>query len=294
MSASATHYAKPARLVLALLASSTVALAQDSPRTYAVFDVPLKGSLANIDRMTAQRGYRQQARATICQEREVCKNISNLENIPGTDFLNQVWGWRAFPDRKESYRFVFTAPPKEGRIWSAGLDQEFGKWTQPSPAAPLLRDVVQELTARYGQPAATFGDGGRQLRSGEQPWQYWWIWDARGNPVPWGPQVRDAWHQRSPCYAALAKAATYPGTGLSGSGNASVTDPAPFRLARQGNCAVAVRVELGQTRGLVHKLSIRMVDFQGGHDALFSTTRHISALRSSANRDRSERNRPDF
>lgn len=286
--------AKPAGVAMLLLATSVVAAAQNTPPTYAIFDVPLKGLLADIDRMAAQRGYRQQARPTHCEDRELCKNISNLENISGTDFVNQVWGWRSFPDRQESFRFVFTAPPNEGRIWSAGMDQEFGTWSQPSSAAPLLRDVVQELIGRYGPPAATFGDGGRQLQPGEQPWQYWWIWDARGSPVSWGPQRRGAWNVRSPCYTALAQTATYPGRALSGSGNASVTSPAPFRLAREGNCAVAVRAEIGQTRRLVHKLSIRMVDFQAGHDALFATTRHISTLRGSANRDRSERNRPDF
>lgn len=277
-----------------LATASAVVYAQNIAPRHSVFEVPLGGSIEQVEQMGATRGYTSQARSTACQESELCKSEANLENLPGTNFLNHAWGWRIFPDRRESFRFVFTAPPNESRVWSAGSDLEFGTWMQPSAAAPLLRDVLQELNGRYGRPGAAFGDGGAQLRPGAQPAEYWWVWDSNRNPVTWGPGNPATSAIRRTCYTALLQTASYPGRSLTGSGNATVTNPKPFLLARQGNCAVAVRVEIGQTRGLVHRISIRMVDFKTGHDALYATTRHISRMRSDANQRRSQSNRPDF
>ena len=99
---------------------------------------------------------------------------------------------------------------------------------------------------------------------------------------------------RRTCYPAFGQTAVYPGWGAGGSGNMAATDPRPFQLARQGNCARAVRVNIGHVRGLAYNISIRMVDFKAGHDANYATTRHISALRAGANAERSARNKPDF
>ncbi len=278
-----------------VLLGSDAGITQETPPPFAVFEVPLGGTMADIDRMAAKRGYRPLSRPGYCPGQELCRNVSNLENLPKTDFINQIWGWRETADRKESFRFVFTAGPNEHRIWSAGSDQEFGKWFGPSAAAPLARDVLAALFDRYGRPAITYGPGGAILEGrSEQPVEYWWLWDAKGNPASWGPLKRGNTHLRSPCYGALLQAATTPGSGITGTGNASVTSPNTFRAAREGNCAVALRAEVYQAKGLVHKLSIRMVDFQRGHDANYATTRHISALRVGANAERSERNRPDF
>jgi hypothetical protein len=76
--------------------------------------------------------------------------------------------------------------------------------------------------------------------------------------------------------------------------NAAPVNPRPFLLARQGNCARVVRAEIGHARGLVYSLSVRMADFQVGHDAQFRTNQFLREKNGEADRPRSSRNRPDF
>jgi len=279
-----------AALLAGLLAVPIGALAQDARPPLAVFGAPLGGTIAQVEQMALSRGYRRQASAAYCRDGEICVRHANIEELPGTDFVNDIWGGRKLPDRTEGFNFRFVAPPNEARAWSIGSDQEFGDWYHPSSAAPLLTDVLAELQARFGMPAAQFGGGGAKLAAGggqDQSRQLWWLWDDQGRPLHWSDQMR------ATCYEALGSTAVSPGYMFGGITNA-VVNPKPFLLARQGNCAVAARAIYGQTRGLVYSLSIRIVDFRAGHDALFRTNQLLQDKRGQANQQRSTRNRPDF
>jgi hypothetical protein len=70
--------------------------------------------------------------------------------------------------------------------------------------------------------------------------------------------------------------------------------PGPFVVARQGNCARVVRAEIGHARGLVCSVSVRMADFQAGHDAQFRTHQFLREKSGEAERARSRRSWPDF
>lgn len=76
--------------------------------------------------------------------------------------------------------------------------------------------------------------------------------------------------------------------------NTAPVDPQPFLRARQGNCAYAVRADIGHTRGMVYSLSVRAVDFKASHDAQYRTPPVPARNRGEADSARSRRNRPDF
>lgn len=248
--------------------------------------------------MARSRGYRAQARPQYCTSGEYCTLRANVENFPGTEFLAQLNGVVRDEKREESFNFYFTGPPNASRVWSAGLDQTFGDWFRPSAAAPLVGDALAAVRARFGPTSyeeGTIADMSNQGSGLEMVW----YWDAQGRLIKppamprnrWPRAAAEAWNN---CSNALHKAKVTPGFGYSGVQNMVATDPTPFLLARRGNCARAARVEIGQTRGQMHKLYIRVVDFQAGHDALFHTTKLIAEQRAAANRTRSATNRPDF
>lgn len=265
------------------------ALAQDGKGPeLAVFGVPLGGTAANIDAMAVQRGIIGPALESDCRTGRICRHRVNIENLPGTEFVTTMWGNRRLADRMESFSFAFTAPPNDPRIWSAGSDQTFGDRYNPSAAAPLLNDVLAELRQRFGEPARMFAAGGAEVSRALPVGDIYWVWDAQGRRVPWTKVSRDT------CYHAISQAMVQSGNTVRADWNAAPVNPRPFLLARQGNCARVVRAEIGHARGLVHSLSVRMADFQAGHDAQFRTNQLLREKANDANRARSDRNRPDF
>ena len=253
-----------------------------------VFGVPLGATAVDVERMAAQRGITGPTLAGDCRTGRICSYRVNIENLPGTEFVSTMWGNRRLPDRMESFSFAFTAPPNAPRIWSAGSDQTFGDRYTPSPAAPLLNDVLAELRQRFGEPARMFAAGGGEISRNLPVGQIYWIWDAQGRPVPWTKVSRQT------CYLAISQAMVETGNTVRASWNAAPVNPRPFVLARQGNCARVVRAEIGHARGLVYSLSVRMADFQAGHDAQFRTNQLLREKGGEADTARSARNRPDF
>lgn len=268
--------------------TAPVALAQAVRESPAIFNVPLGGTADQVYAMAEARGVRQQASPAYCLPDEYCLHHANIEALAGTEFLSNLWGGRRLADRTEHFSFAFTAPPNEHRIWSAGSDQTFGSSVNPSTAAPLLTDVFAQLRQRFGEPVMMLDGSGGKLRPGQLPGQLWWLWDAQGRPIAWTKHVYDT------CTVAWGWAKVGPGASAFNSRNDAATDPRTFALARQGNCAIAIRAAIGHERGLVYSLSVRAVDFQAGHDALFHTSRFVQEKREEANKARSDRNRPDF
>lgn len=271
-------------LALGTALAAPVTLAQVPREPPAIFDVPLGGTEEQATAMARARGVLLQASPAYCLPNEYCLHRANIEALPGTEFLSNMWGGRRLADRTEHFAFAFTAPPNDHRIWSAGSDQTFGGTYRPSAAAPLLNDVLAELRRRFGEPVMLFDGGGGRLPQGQLPGVIWWLWDSGGRPVPFN---RD-------CAIALEWGKVGPGGSAAQSRNDAATDPRTFVSARRGNCALAIKATIGQERGLVNSLSVRMVDFQAGHDALFHTTRFVQERRAEANQTRSRQNRPDF
>ena len=99
---------------------------------------------------------------------------------------------------------------------------------------------------------------------------------------------------RQTCYLAISQAMVETDNTVRASWNAAPVNPRPFLLARQGNCARIVRAEIGHAHGLIYSLSVRMADFQAGHDAQFRTNQLLRDKRGEADSARSTRNRSDF
>lgn len=287
---------------VALALAASPAAAQRNPATepspLAIFGVPLGGTLADVEAMAQSRGYRPHARPQYCNSGEYCLWRANVENFPGTEFLADLQGFVKDDQRVESFRFYFTAPPNEPRIWSAGLDQRFGDWFRPSAAAPLARDTLAAIRSRFG--ASSYEEGTLADTSNRgSGMEMIWFWDSAGRLIRppamarhvWPRAAAEAWNN---CQTAMAQAKVTPGDGLGGIHNIVATNPKPLVLARSGNCARGVRVEIGQTRGHMHRLHIRMIDFKAGHDALFHTTKLVNERRAASNQARSATNRPDF
>ncbi|MGR4889996.1 hypothetical protein ACIPPQ_03120 [Sphingopyxis sp. LARHCG72] len=279
-----SHAARGALLGFAALALPVSAQNSAGP-SLAVFGVPLGGTAADVERMVGQRGFG--GFTDHCQAARICRYRVNIENLQGTEFFSTSWGFRRLADRTEAFSFAFTAPPNEHRIWSAGSDQSFGDWFNVSASAPILPDVLAELRKRFGEPVRTQGLEARRANAGNHG-QLWWLWDAEGRPVRWTRET----HQT--CYLAMGKASVETGLTLHVNSNAAPVDPQPFLRARQGNCAYAVRADIGHTRGLVYSLSIRAVDFKAGHDAQYRTNQLLREKRGEGDSARSNRNRPDF
>lgn len=271
-----------------VLALSLAAAAPQEASRFSIFDVPLGASATDIDAMAAVRGYQGRTPAGRCLQSYVCWHRITIEGLPGTEFMTTMWGERRLPERRESFSFAFAAPPNAHMVWASGSDQYFGAPQQPGPDAPLLSDVMNELNQRYGPPSQVYGAGGARLPQGSPPRMLWWVWDASGRPVRWTDDMRET------CYRAMSQSAVIHGGAAIADRNAAATDAGPLILARQGNCAKVVRVEIDHIRGLVQSLSVRMADFQAGHDAFVHTLRLVEAQRAVTNRNRSERNRPTF
>ncbi len=167
-----------AALALPVLAQSLAGPSLD------VFGVPLGATATDIERMAARRGITGPTLDGDCRTGRICSYRVNIENLAGTEFVSTMWGNRRLPDRMESFSFAFTAPPNAPRIWSAGSDQTFGDRYTPSPAAPLLNDVLAELRQRFGEPARMFAAGGGEISRNLPVGQIYWVWDAQGRPVP--------------------------------------------------------------------------------------------------------------
>lgn len=281
------HGTRCALLVFTALASPVVAQSTAGP-SLAVFGVPIGATAADIERMAAQRGIAGPTLDGDCRTGRICSYRVIIENLPDTEFVSTMWGNRRLADRMESFSFAFTAPPNAPRIWSAGSDQTFGDRYTPSPAAPLLNDVLAELRQRFGEPARMFAAGGGEISRNLPVGQIYWVWDAQGRSVPWTKMSRQT------CYLAISQAMVETGNTVRASWNAAPVNPRPFLLARQGNCARVVRAEIGHARGLVYSLSMRMADFQAGHDAQFRTNQLLREKPGEADSVRSTRNRPDF
>lgn len=263
-----------------------------------ILGVPIGATVAEVEAMARSRGLRPQSRAQYCTSGEFCTLRANVENFAGTEFLAELNGYVRDADRQESFLFYFTGAPNETRVWSAGLDQRFGDWSRPSKAAPMANDALAAIRARFGPTTHEEGTIANMSNQGSGMTMMWY-WDSNGRLIRppalarhlWPRSAVDQWNN---CSSAYAKAKTAPGHGYSSVHNLVATDPTPFVLARNGKCARAARVEFGQTRGHMHKLHIRVVDFQAGHDALFHTTRLVSERRGTANATRSATNKPDF
>lgn len=286
---------------LALLAIGAALLTGAAPgnRPIELLGVPMGADLAATEVILGARGYARQGRPDYCDNGRFCEWPITIENLPGTRFVSAVHGWREQPDREENFNFHMTAPPNETRVWAAGLEQRFGKWFAPSPAAPLASDVLAEIRARYGPSTYESGDLVNPSSNGSTL-SMRWVWDSNGGLYRYPDVARKQWPKallasRDNCVTAFAKAAVPPGNGSGGGGsNAAAVRPEPFLLARQGNCALMMEAELSQTRGKLYRLYIRVVDFKAGHDALFHTTRLVTAERARADAQRSRENRPDF
>lgn len=275
--------------VAALIAQATPAIAKKLDSPPEIFGVPLGADIAAVEAMAGTRGVVDYSRPNYCDEGTLCLERFNIENLPETDFLSALKSHRKTPEKRESFSYAFTGPANVPQVWSAGSDQEFGTSSQPSSAAPLLSDVVAELRNRFGAPAIELAHGGslpsRNLPMGEM----WWVWDSSGNPVAWSDQVRRT------CYSAMLKANVAGGKYITYENNPVATDPQPFLLARQGNCATMVRAVINyDRRGLVYNLSVKAVDFKRGHDAQFYTNAFVAQQRAAQNSQRSARNKPDF
>lgn len=287
-------------LVAALLVVTAPTTAQPAsePSPLAIFGVPLGATVADVEAMARSRGYHAQARPQYCTSGEYCTLRANVENFPGTEFLAQLNGIIRDATREESFNFYFTGPPNASRVWAAGLDQKFGDWFRPSTAAPLVGDALATVRSRFG-PASWEEGTITDMSNRGSGLEMVWYWDAQGRLIKppalprnrWPRAAAEAWNN---CNVAFSKAKVTPGYGYSSVQNMVATNPEPFLLARSGNCAHAARVEIGQTRGQMHTLYIRVIDFQAGHDALFHTTKLVAEKRADANRARSEANRPDF
>lgn len=288
----------PLSILAATFAIGSPAVAADAPSPLAILGVPVGATVADVEAMARSRGYRAQARPQYCTSGEYCTLRANVENFPGTEFLAQLNGVVRDATREESFNFYFTGPPNASRVWSAGLDQKFGDWFRPSAAAPLVGDALAAVRARFGPTSYEEGTITDMSTRGSGV-EMVWFWDAQGRLIKppslpryrWPRPAAEAWNN---CNVALAKAKVTPGFGYSSVQNMVATDPTPFQLARSGKCARAARVEIGQTRGQMHTLYIRVIDFQAGYDALFHTTKLVAEKRAAANRTRSETNRPDF
>ncbi len=279
-----------ATMVAILLAGACALQAQQkSGPSLAVFGVPMGATAAEVEEAVANRGYRKVARPGYCSDGELCPRRVNIENLPGTEFLYSLRGYKETAGRKESLKFAFVGPGNDSRTWSGGSDQTFGDSFHPSGDAPLLNDVLAEMRQRFGQPSVMLDGGGRALETSRRPvHRIFWLWDADGRPLAWTRAMSNT------CAVAIHKASVGPGWGTTAGDNPVATDPAPFLLARQGNCAGAVRVELGHKDGVVYSLSVRVVDFRAGHDAQYRTTQLLTRLNAEADRQRSQQNRPDF
>ncbi len=253
-----------------------------------IFEVPIGAAAADVEAMAASQGVIERSPTNRCIPGRLCSSPSVIERIPGTEFVSTLWGNRTLPDRTLAFSFAFTAPPNAHRVWAAGSDQTFGNRYAPSGAAPLLTDVLAELRARFGEPSRYTGAGGAAVSSIRDARAYWWIWSPSGQQLRWDHRVhRD-------CDLAMAKSAVLPGNSGVADRNSVAVDPEPFFLARRANCAQVVRAEFGHTNGLVYALSVRIADFEAGHDAYVQTRNIVLAGREESNRQRSTQNRPRF
>ena len=288
-------------LRLAALAIGAAALSGAAPgdKKIELLGIPIGADLASAESMLAARGYSRQTRPNYCDNGRFCEAPITIENLPGTRFVSALHGWRDQPGKEESFNFHMTAPPNEARVWAAGLEQRFGDWFQPSAAAPLASDILTEIRTRYGPSTYESGNLTDPSNRGSSLSMVW-VWDSNGGLYRYPDVSRLRWPKalletRDNCQVAFAKAAVPPGKGTGGgTGNAAAINPEPFLLARKGNCALMMEAELSQTRGKLHRLYIRIVDFRAGHDALFHTTRLVSEERGKADAQRSRSNRPDF
>lgn len=284
-----------------MLAAGAALLLGAAPaaRKIELLGIPIGADLASAQSILVARGYSRQTRPNYCDDGRYCESIITIENLPGTRFVSALHGRREQPEREENFNFYMTAPPNETRVWAAGLEQRFGKWFAPSAAAPLASDALAEVRSRYGPSTYESGNLTDPSSNGSSL-ALVWVWDSNGKLYRYPDVSRMHWPKalletRDNCSEAFARSAVAPGGGSGhGTNNAAAIDPEPFLLARKGNCALMMEAELSQTRGKLHRLHIRIVDFRAGHDALFHTTRLVSAERGKADAQRSRTNRPDF
>lgn len=240
-----------AAVLSASLVTSSQARAQNAP-PLAVFDVPLGATLDQVRNLAAARNH---------PARNYDQRLVSIDNLPGTDHVSVASSWAGFEGRIENFAFHFTGPPGEGRAWMGGTIQAFGRTTAPSTQAPLTRDVIAALLARYGPPSL---DGGSQ---------YYWFWDINGRPMP--ARVNDI------CYLAMGKAQ---GEHRGLSTHSAIGNPEGFQMARRGGCAYGVRAEIFDNRGRTARLRTRVGDFKAGQNAWVLTSRHVAAISPEADR----------
>lgn len=271
----------------AFMGPSSAAVAQSST-SFSVFDVPLGATATEVEAMALQRGFAGPSPVGRCIEARICSRQITIENLPDTEFTTAMWGSQDFPGRTEAFTFAFAAPPNAHTVWAAGSDQNFGDRMRPSADAPLVNDVVAELTRRFGPPSRTFALGGAEVSANRPVGEFWWVWDSAGRPIRWTQLVYDT------CYRAMHQAEVLPGNSALADRNPAATDHRPFQLAQRGGCAKVVHARFSYTRGLVYSLSVRINDFQAGNDAFAHTLRLVRDGVTQSNERRSQRNPPRF
>lgn len=284
-------------LAITLVGGVVPALAADAP--LAIWNIPMGATLEQTIAGVRVKGYAPQLRPKYCDEGKYCEQRITIENLPGTDYPSEMYGWRQQAGKKESFRFYFTAPPNEARTWSAGIDQKYGDWYAPSDAAPLAQDVLAEVRSRFGPASFEKGDL-RDTSNRGSSLEMWWMLDDKGNGFRypdqsvsasrWPQNIRDSW---ASCSVAFSKAQVPDGAFFAGYRPPTLSSE-PFLLARKGNCATIIQATLGQTRGKLYSLSIRIIDFKAGHDALVYTIKLVQQKRAASDDARSRNNRPDF
>lgn len=262
-------------LALALAASAAPAVAQapaykpgDGPIPLEVLGVRLGAAPEKVRELIRGRGHPMRLNYSYVDQKA---QIGELEE---TVYVSAISSTKITGLNKEVIGFSFTAPPNGDIAWASGLMLEYGGLRGPTPEAPLARDTVQALVAKYGRPTFSDDSTGRPTLD--------WFWSPSGAPL--------APAQAQPCRLAISRVYVL---GITGT-NLSVSDPQTFQAAQKGGCAYGFRAFVSTKDGYVTQLETRMADFRAGAEALMRTSRYAAELKARHDTVRSQQNRPTF
>ncbi len=240
----------------------------DGPVPLEVLGVRLGAAPDQVRQLIRGRGHPMRLNYTYVDQK------AQLGELSETVYVNAISSTKTAGLNKEVIGFMFTAPPNPDIAWAAGLMLEYGGLRGPTPEAPLERDTVQALIAKYGRPTFSDGSTGRPTLD--------WFWSVAGAPIPPG--------LAQPCRLAISRVYVL---GISGT-NPAVSDPQTFQAAQKSGCAYGFRAYVSTKGGYVTQLETRMADFRAGAEALNRTGRYAGELKARHDAVRSQTNRPTF